>query len=356
MSFLNIQTKEKLAMKTCLYSPGLADHQGNPSANLGDLIIQEAVVREINTLFNSPEILKLPSHIFPKPDHIAAARHCQLALVGGSNLLESRMNEHKKWKVSLRQQIFLAKPVLLGVGWRVYQDAPNIYTRCFLQLVLSKRWQHSVRDSFTLKQLQAAGIKNVINTGCPTMWPLLEFDLSQIPCQRANTALVMITDYAKDPLADRQLLDRLSREYQRVIAWPQGEQDQAYLRQLMAGLPNNFELLEHSFEAFQSLLRSDRQFDYIGTRLHGGIKCLLSGRRSLVIEIDNRAKEIAKDTGLTTLERGDFAGLSRWIKGSPIPQITLPKDNILAWRAQFKQLPSPRTILETDNLGQVAQA
>ncbi len=343
-------------MKICLYSPGLADHQGNPSANLGDLIIQEAVVREMNTLFSSPEILKLPSHIFPKPDHITAARNCQIALVGGSNLLESRMNEHKKWKVSLRQQIFLAKPVLLGVGWRVYQDTPNVYTRCFLQLVLSKRWQHSVRDSFTLKQLQAAGIQNVINTGCPTMWPLLEFDLNQIPCHHANTVLVMVTDYERDPVADRRLLDLLSRKYKRVIAWPQGRKDQAYLLQLMAGLPDNFELLEHSFEAFQSLLRSDLRFDYIGTRLHGGIKCLLSGRRSLVLEIDNRAREIAKDTGLTTVERGDFEGLSRWIEGSSIPQITLPKDNILAWRAQFKKLYRTSTALATDSLGQAARA
>ena len=112
-------------MKTCLYTPGLADHQGNVSANLGDLIIQEAVEREINALLNTPDIIKLPSHIFPRSEHIETIRDCQLAFVGGSNLLESRMNEHKKWQVSLQQQLFLSKPVLLGVGWRVYQGHPN---------------------------------------------------------------------------------------------------------------------------------------------------------------------------------------------------------------------------------------
>jgi polysaccharide pyruvyl transferase WcaK-like protein len=296
-------------MKTCLYTPGLADHQGNVSANLGDLIIQEAVVREINDLLKTPEIFKLPSHIFPKPEHIAAISDCKLAFVGGSNLLESRMNEHKKWQVSLRQQLFLAKPILLGVGWRVYQDAPNFYTRHFLRFILSKCWNHSVRDSFTLRQLQAAGIKNVINTGCPTMWPFLEFDFSQIPCNKANTVLVMVTDYEPDSFADRHLLEILGCQYDRVIAWPQGSGDKEYLIDLVKELPGHWELLDHTFKAFQSLLQSDVQFDYIGTRLHGGIKCLLSGRRSLVLEIDNRAKEIAKDTGLPTIARGEFERL-----------------------------------------------
>lgn len=335
-------------MKTCLYTPGLADHSGKASANLGDLIIQEAVIREINNLFDAPEILKLPSHSFPTPEHIAMARRCQLAFVGGSNLLESYMNQHKKWKVSLRQQLFLPKPILLGVGWRIYQDAPNFYTRHFLRFILSKQWQHSVRDSFTLRQLQSAGIKNVINTGCPTMWPFLDFDLSQIPCQKANTALVMVTDYAQDTLADRRLLEVLGQQYDRVIAWPQGDGDSAYLACLIEGLPGQWQLLDHSFESFLSLLKSNMKFDYIGTRLHGGIKCLLSGRRSLVIEIDNRAKEIARDTGLPTVERGNFELLQQWIEGSDVPHITLARDNILTWRSQFKAACNPQRTLVGD--------
>lgn len=331
-------------MKICLYTPGLKNHEGSFSDNLGDLIIQEAVTREIHALFDSVDWVKLPSHIFPTSEHVKTIHACDLAVVGGSNLLESEMNKHKKWKVSWRQQLFAPNPVLLGVGWRVYQDSPNLYTCLLLQQVLSKKWWHSVRDSFTLKQLKAAGIKQVLNTGCPTMWPFMDFRFDKIPCTKADTALAMITDYEADPIADRKLLALLAAQYENVLLWPQGSGDETYLLELIQGLEGKFTMLEHSFDAFLSLLSSDLSFDYIGTRLHGGIKCLLSGRRSLIIEIDNRAAEIARDTQLPTVERTDFEFMQNWINQSAVPNIHLNESAIVQWRSQFNCLSTKKEL------------
>ncbi len=76
--------------------------------------------------------------------------------------------------------------------------------------------------------------------------------------------------------------------------------------------------LEHTFDSLKKFLASGTPVDYIGTRLHGGVFCLLRGKRSLIVEVDNRATEIARDTGLPTVKRVDLETLRRWIAGSDV--------------------------------------
>ncbi|PSB20319.1 hypothetical protein C7B65_07685 [Phormidesmis priestleyi ULC007] len=78
-------------------------------------------------------------------------------------------------------------------------------------------------------------------------------------------------------------------------------------------------------------------FDYIGIWLHGGVKCLLNRHRSLVIVVDNRAAEIAKDTNLPTVARDDFEQITHWIETPTPTQITLNLDAIEQWRSQFRR-------------------
>ena len=152
-------------MKICLFDPGLENNSGIPSANLGDVIIQEAVRREINSIFENSEILSISTHSFPAPEHIDLARSCSLIFVGGSNLLESKWNKTKLWKITTKHKIQVGRAVLLGVGWRNYQEPPNLYTKLSLKAVLSNKLVHSVRDNYTKMQFEKAGFKNVINTG-----------------------------------------------------------------------------------------------------------------------------------------------------------------------------------------------
>ena len=75
-----------------------------------------------------------------------------------------------------------------------------IYTLDFLlKILLSKTYLHSVRDEYTKDMLERIGIKNVINTGCPTMWSLTEEHCKQIPIKKSNSVVFTITDYNKKP-------------------------------------------------------------------------------------------------------------------------------------------------------------
>ena len=337
-------------MKICLFDPGFK------SPNLGDLVIQEAVKREIANIFENYELVSIPTHSYPSQKDINLALSCPLILVGGSNLIDSTMNEYKQWRISFKQKIQLGRAVLFGVGWRKYQDAPNLYSKISLKAVLSNKLLHSVRDEYTKMQLEKAGIKNVINTGCPTMWPLASIKSDEIPREKSENVLVMLTDYKKEPELDKKLLELAIAKYKKVFVWPQGGGDMNYILNLISemGLPTAvlgavrqdfsdiaadtrfpFIMINRSIAAFEELLNSEVAFDYIGTRLHGGIKCLIARKRTLILEIDNRAKEIALNTGLPTSQRADFSYINQWIDGPSITNIKIDVDSINSWKTQF---------------------
>lgn len=56
----------------------------------------------------------------------------------------------------------------------------------------------------------------------------------------------------------------------------------------------NVEIVIPSLEGYDLLLKSDTVY-FVGTRLHGGIRAMQHKQRAIIIEIDNRAKEISKD-------------------------------------------------------------
>jgi hypothetical protein len=75
---------------------------------------------------------------------------------------------------------------------------------------------------------------------------------------------------------------------------------------------------------------------YIGTRLHGGIKCLQNGISGLILSNDNRSKELGNDINLAVVGRDDFSGIINWIDyKSKFGKISLPVENIEKWKLQF---------------------
>ena len=315
-----------------LFDPGIEDHRATPSSNLGDLIIQEAVDRELRALFGRPPEVRVTTQARLGPEHHRALRRCDWLFVGGTNLLSSQVGQYRQWQIGLPDALRIRRAILLGVGWWQYQDDADFASRCLWKSALSFRHLHSVRDAYTEHKLKAMGLRNVINTGCPTMWPLAAFDFGHHPHAKADTVLLMLTDYLPAPEHDRALALLLARHYREVVFWPQGRRDLEYMRELQIPVTP----LEHSFAALNEFLQSPRVFDYVGTRLHGGVRCLLANRRSLIVGIDNRAAEIARDTGLAVVPRGDLAAIERWIPGSPPPAIRLNVRAIEQWRAQFR--------------------
>lgn len=326
-------------MRLCLFDTGIATHSGEPAGNLGNLVIQQAVHREIRSLFEGWEIIPISTFETPTPELRRELRRADLCIAGGTNLLTSEMNRYRQWVISLKHAIGMRRARLLGVGWWTYQPPPNLFTRVFLRVLLDPKGIHSVRDGYSLRQLAAAGYPNAVNTACPTLWPLANAGPDQTPLRKADEVLLLLTDYAQDHESDQKLIDLLAREYKRVFFWPQGKYDLDYFAQLRGPVT----VLERSFEAFNRFVREHPDFDCVGTRLHGGIHCLNHRRRALILEVDNRATEIARDTGLRTCSRKDFDAILHWIRNPEPFRIQLPVDAIQAWRSQFASYqPSPK--------------
>ncbi|OOQ55580.1 hypothetical protein A0O00_01270 [Proteus mirabilis] len=84
------------------------------------------------------------------------------------------MLRYQQFKLSIYDFIKTKNLITLGVGWQYYQDKIDFLAQYFYRNNLSKDYILSVRDDYTMERLNSIGIKNIINTGCPTMWKLTE--------------------------------------------------------------------------------------------------------------------------------------------------------------------------------------
>jgi hypothetical protein len=206
----------------------------------------------------------------------------------------------------------------------------DLYTRWILQRVLSSDFTHSVRDSYAFDKIQVAG-RRVVNTACPTMWSLTDSHCQTIPRRKAKVAVTTLTFYRPDPQMDGKMLCFLKDNYTKVYFWVQQSENETYFRSLgVSGICT----IGRNPASFDAVLDNE-DYDFIGTRLHGGIRALQKGRRSLIIGIDNRAAEIGRDTGLPVIDRKDCERVSDWIHGGAPTTIALPHRQIAAWKAQF---------------------
>jgi len=296
-------------------------------------VIQQAVDRELRTAIGDFSLTRLSTHQTPTRELRRALGQADFIVVGGSNILTSEMNKYRQWVISIRHAFAVRRAILLGAGWWKYQKPPNLYTRLFLELLLSRKHTHSVRDGYTLAQLASVGWKNAVNTGCPTIWPLDGRSEKDYPGSKASNVLMMLTDFAQDLDADRRLAEIVCRSYEKVFVFPQGKYDRDYLR--------NFEMpwtiLDRDIDALNRFLAATPSLDYVGTRLHGGMHCLNRGIRSLILEVDNRAKEMGRDFGLPTIARHDFAAIEAWIERTSPFRVRLDSQAIETWRRQFRK-------------------
>ena len=304
------------------------------SKNLGDIIIMDAVWKVIKELFPKAFYVTIPTHEYLAGRGYELLREADVALIGGTNLLTSNMLLRRQWKIRPQDILRLRNIVLLGVGWWQYQRQPDPYTRTLLQRVLHPNLQHSVRDAYTQQNLFVAGLDNVLNTSCVTMWSLTPEHLATIPKDPAADVVMTLTDYKPSPEQDRQLFSALKQHYERVYCWIQGTKDYAYARQITK---DEVEYIEPNLHAFNDVLRS-QTIDYVGTRLHAGIRALQLQRRALIVAVDNRAAEIGRDCQLPVIDRNALDQLPHTLQQARPIAINLPQQHIDAWKSQFKSL------------------
>lgn len=301
--------------------------------NVGDEIIMDAVNVEVNQVFSKSRICRVASHDKIGIGALSLIRNSDFAIVGGSNILSSEMNKYKQWKLDLMDVYFIPSNVLLlGVGWRQYQQKTNFYTRKILKKILCSDLIHSVRDNYTKDKLIEIGIENVINTGCPTMWNLTPEHCSVIPLEKAKKVLFTLTDYSKDVLRDKFFIEQLLKNYESLWYWPQGRLDLQYLIEL--GYRSQINIVSPNLNAYNSFLNTN-DCDYIGTRLHGGIRALQKKHRTIILGIDNRAMEKKADFNLPVLDRLKIEEIDGMINRPLKMDIKLPSRDIDRWKFQF---------------------
>jgi polysaccharide pyruvyl transferase WcaK-like protein len=190
-----------------------------------------------------------------------------------------------------------------------------------------------VRDSQAQAMLAAIGITNTINTGCPTLWNLSPERCAALPRARADAVVTTLNTYIPDRAADGRLIETLRSRYKVIHAWVQTAEDHDWLR----SFGDDIRILEPSLSAYDRLLRDAPSLDYVGNRLHGGIRALQHGRRAIIVEIDNRAQEMGRDFNLPTVARDDFARLEAMIDGDLAIAVSPPVEAIARWKAALAQ-------------------
>jgi len=299
--------------------------------NLGDFIIMDAARGVLRDLFPFGQMVSVPTHDYLGPVGRRVVQEADFAFVGGTNLLTAKFLWYRQWKLSVLDVFRIGKPILLGVGWHKYQHWIDPVTAFFLRNILCGDVLHSVRDSYTEKKLKDAGVSNVINTSCVSMWGLTPEHCAAIPTERQKSVVITLTAYLANPEVDRAWIREVASHYDKVWFWPQMRSDMEYAQSV---IDSPFSVVAPHLSSYDELLRSEA-IDFIGTRLHGGIRALQNKRRSLIIAVDNRAAEISRDTNLPVIARDNSDALRDWIVSGAPTAITLPWDNIARWKASL---------------------
>lgn len=326
------------------------------SKNLGDYIIDDYCNCILDKIFPESFCVNLPTHEhFSRLgcEHVATS---DASIVCGTNLLTSHMRKYRQWNVNIQDAMRLwlidvpkkkmlnttfmkehykkNKVILLGAGWWQYQDKPDLYSTKVLRMMLSSNGIHSVRDSYTEQMLMSIGITNVLNTACPTMWNLTEEHCKYIPTAKNKVVVTTLTDYNISDRSDDILLDILLRNYETVYVWLQAIEDYDQIRR--SKYFDRIKIIPPTLKRYDEFL-VEQSADYVGTRLHGGIRALNYKHRTVIIAVDNRAVEISDDTGLPVIKREDVPqALEKMICNSFETCIHLPVANIKIWKEQFK--------------------
>ncbi|MEZ9217861.1 polysaccharide pyruvyl transferase family protein [Vibrio cyclitrophicus] len=307
------------------------------SLNVGDRIINQSAGSVLKSIFPMHQSISLPTHSGISSVGINRANIGEYRFICGSNILNSDLLWHQQWNFSPFDFFRLEPLILMGVGWANYQKSPTLYSKLIYKTKLERNYIHSVRDNYTLNKFKEMGITNVLNTGCPTMWGLTDEHCSQIPKDKADSVVFTLTDYRPDLINDSIMIEILKRNYKKVYFWVQGNRDLDYFEQMKCEVKESIEIIPPNLEDYEALLEGKESIDFVGTRLHAGIKALQNKRRTIIIGVDNRALEKKKDFNLFVLLRKDVdTELEGAVNSLIETKICINTNEINQWIGQFK--------------------
>ncbi|MGE7120737.1 polysaccharide pyruvyl transferase family protein [Peribacillus sp. NPDC046944] len=309
------------------------------SLNKGDDIIMKCIRHQLLGITNNRFTLTLPTHVSPFHWYQVARRSSRVKIyseakykfVGGSNLLTMNMVTHfPQWNINIFNYHPLKGSILVGVGAGKGTKV-NTYTKVLYSKVLSHKYIHSVRDERTKKIVEDMGFK-AINTGCASLWLLTPEFCNDIPTSKANEVVFTLTHHSRDIEKDQLLIDILNKNYKNIYFWVQDAKDLEYFKVF-----NNIEkikIIPPTVEEYEKIL--DKEIDYIGTRLHGGIFAMRNKKRSIIISIDERAQGMAETYNINTIHRDNFNQLENMINSQIITKVNVNYKRVNAWLKQFE--------------------
>lgn len=313
------------------------------SRNLGDQIIMDAVVNELGSILPNEMMMNYPTHYPMSKEAKRLAWSNELSFVGGTNLLKGHWRTKAKdnqWACSLLDSWAMSPAILMGVGWHSYSDKITTKAKAFYRNALSSEYMHACRDNYSTNKLKSVGFENVINTGCPTTWALSAERLAKLSKTKSESVVFTLTDYRQDESSDTDLINQLVSAYNKVYFWPQGHKDRDYFMSLLPaikGMKEKIQILPMNLNAFNAILKT-RNIDYIGTRLHAGVRALQLDKRALIISVDNRAKEMGSDFGLPVIPRVNSGDIVELLLKTDPANLQLPDKEISLWKEQFQSL------------------
>lgn len=311
--------------------------------NLGDIIINEAIMCELRPVFENAFLARFSTHnpilheyqLFPPTTLSRFCNYADLKFLGGTNLIKTSLIGRKPdWNINPCTVSLYRGSVGVGVGLGGKGTIANSYTRWMYRRAFSASHIHSVRDRRTEIEFKALGLR-AINTGCPTMWALTPQHCSQIPTQKAKRVVFTATDYSPNPEQDFATIKLLHRLYDEVHVWIQGSRDYEYLTRLDA--LKDMRIIPPSVDAFRQFLGT-QDVDYVGTRLHAGIFAMRNFRRTIIVGVDHRASDIQESHNINVVPRGDIRELERLICSEFESNVNVDSQLIKEWKSQFHEM------------------
>lgn len=298
------------------------------SLNLGDSILFDHIQRIVCQMFPNAFLITLPSYNRFDERSKYIMDKCDFAFFCGTGPLRNEL----AWHWVFDRDDYAKKVILFGVGWNRYETGMMKNKTCeLLYSALSNEYTHSIRDNYAKNKLEMEFPSLYFtNTACPTMWNLPVN--KKFTEGKAKNVLLTLNAMRGDKEKDKQILDMLARNYETIVFYAQSPLDADYLFQLNEK--------EHKIIVIPSTIQSIQHFlknmpiDYVGHRLHGGLNALYYGRKTFIIEIDNRATEMRSDFGIPSFEQ-DAAVIEQAINSKYELNMNIPIENIKEWKEQF---------------------